>query len=347
MRPSRHALADRINRALSSLQVCAGSLPVDPARSDQLTGCDKLPFLEGYRREPLHPHSLTTLASQIRCLCSKPALLPLKTLIFLGPAKPASKHLFSPSLTCCHNAFMPLASSRLSQARLHLHEVLHSDTPRAYLYGRVMSLLILISLIPLCFKEPPTPLSWVGVGASILFLIDYALRWLVADLRLRRGWISFLIYPFTPMAIIDAASLLPLLAAAQPAWRTLRLFRLARAIRAFKIVRYSRSFTLVIEVLEEQKESLSAVAALACGYVLICAIVAFNVEPATFATFFDAVYWAVVSLTTVGYGDLYPMTNMGRLIAMISAFMGIAIIALPSGIITAGFMDKINDRDKQ
>ena len=87
--------------------------------------------------------------------------------------------------------------------------------------------------------------------------------------------------------------------------------------------------------------SLLAVLCLAIGYILVSALAIFNVEPETFNTFFDAVYWAVVSLTTVGYGDLYPSSDVGRTIAMISSLMGVAVVALPSGIITAGLLDEL------
>ena len=73
----------------------------------------------------------------------------------------------------------------------------------------------------------------------------------------------------------------------------------------------------------------------------------FNVEPGTFNNFFDAIYWATVSLTTVGYGDIYPVSEAGRVITMISSFFGIAIIALPAGIITAGFMDKLHEKQEE
>ena len=65
----------------------------------------------------------------------------------------------------------------------------------------------------------------------------------------------------------------------------------------------------------------------------------FNIEPDTFSTFFDALYWATVSLTTVGYGDIYAVSYAGKIITMLSALMGIAIVALPAGIITAGYME--------
>ena len=80
---------------------------------------------------------------------------------------------------------------------------------------------------------------------------------------------------------------------------------------------------------------------LAGAYILIAALLIFNVEPDSFENFFDAVYWATVSLTTVGYGDIYPVSTVGRIVAMASSIFGIAIIALHSGIVTAGYLDEI------
>ena len=81
---------------------------------------------------------------------------------------------------------------------------------------------------------------------------------------------------------------------------------------------------------------------MAVAYILISALVIYNVEPESFETFFDAIYWATISLTTVGYGDIYPITTIGRIVTMISSAFGIAIIALPSGVITAVYLDEIN-----
>lgn len=82
-------------------------------------------------------------------------------------------------------------------------------------------------------------------------------------------------------------------------------------------------------------------AILAIGYILITALIMFNIEPDTFKDFFDAIYWATVSLTTVGYGDIYAVSDVGKVITMISPLFGIAIVALPAGIITAGYMEEI------
>ena len=82
------------------------------------------------------------------------------------------------------------------------------------------------------------------------------------------------------------------------------------------------------------------------GDVLVSALIIFNVEPDSFRNYFDAVYWATVSLTTMGYGDIYPITTAGRVVTMVSSIMGIAIIALPAGIITSGFMDELQSQRK-
>ena len=106
---------------------------------------------------------------------------------------------------------------------------------------------------------------------------------------------------------------------------------------------------IIISVIKKSKEALFAVCTLAVGYILISALIVFNVEGETFGTFFDAVYWATVSLTTVGYGDIYPVSTAGRIVTIISSMFGIAIVALPAGIITAGYMEELTsaEEDKQ
>ena len=203
-------------------------------------------------------------------------------------------------------------------------------------WGHVMTVLIIASLLPLCFKESSPVLETIEYACVLVFIADYLARWATADLKLGKGALSFLIYPFTPMAVIDLLSILPVLNALNDAPRTLRVLRLFRALRTFKLIRYSKS-----ALFEKEREALLAVLGLAIGYILVSALAIFNVEPETFNTFFDAVYWAVVSLTTVGYGDLYPTSDVGRAIAMISSLMGVAVVALPSGIITAGMLDEL------
>ena len=108
-------------------------------------------------------------------------------------------------------------------------------------YGRIMTVLIIASLLPLCFKGASPILETIEYACVLVFIVDYLARWATADLKLRKGALSFLIYPFTPMAIIDLLSILPVFNALNDALRTLRVLRLFRALRAFKLIRYSRA----------------------------------------------------------------------------------------------------------
>ncbi len=229
--------------------------------------------------------------------------------------------------------------------RERLYSLVNGEEGEAMWCGRVMTVLIVASLVPLCFKDSNPALEVVEYVCVVVFILDYLARWVTADLKLGKGALSFVIYPFTPMAIIDLLSILPVFLALNDALRTLRVLRLFRAARAFKLIRYSRSASAISAVFEKQRQALLAVLCFAIAYILVSALVVFNVEPDTFRTFFDAVYWAVVSLTTVGYGDLYPSTDVGRTIAMISSLMGVAVVALPSGIITAGMLDELRRDD--
>ena len=225
------------------------------------------------------------------------------------------------------------------------------DNDRASLiYDAVMLCAILISIIPLAFKSSNTFFFITDIITTVLFILDYVLRLATADYKLgKRSAMSFIKYPFTPWAIIDLISILPgftVLSAGFKLFRIFRVFRtfrVFRVFRVFKAFRYSKSIDIIIRVIRNSKDALIAVCTLATGYILISALIIFNVEGDSFDTFFDAVYWATVSLTTVGYGDIYPVTTAGRIITMLSSLFGIAIVALPAGIITAGYMDALND----
>ena len=217
----------------------------------------------------------------------------------------------------------------------------------ARLYNRAMFVFILASLVPLLFKEEFLPLVIIDKVCVVVFIIDYLLRLITADYKFKKhAATSFVKYPFTPMAIVDLISILPSLTILNNGFKLLRLLRISRTFRVFRVFktfRYSKNFRIIVNVLKRSKQSLIAVCSLAAAYILISALVVFNVEPDTFKNFFEAIYWATVSLTTVGYGDIYPVSVAGRIVTMVSSIIGIAIIALPAGIITAGYMSELND----
>lgn len=228
------------------------------------------------------------------------------------------------------------------------------------IYDIFMILVIVASLVPLAFKNDNFYFKIMDKVCVVIFIIDYFLRWITADYKFNKAKASsFIRYPFSPMAIIDLVSILPSLSFVNSGFKLLRVLRMMRAmrvLRVFKAMRYSKSFEIIGNVLRSSRDSLIAVCALAAGYILVSALVVFNVEPDSFKSFFDAIYWATVSLTTVGYGDIYPVSALGRIITMISSIFGIAIVALPAGIITAGYMkeldrkketDKVDDAEKE
>lgn len=235
--------------------------------------------------------------------------------------------------------------------RKRLFEIIESakESDRvSNIYDIFMMITIVTSIIPLAFKEEFPVFVIIDKIAVVIFIIDYLLRVLTADYKLNKGGLSFILYPITPLALIDLLCILPSLNIISGSFRLLKVFRLFRTFRVFRIfkaVRYSKSIHLIKNVFKTSKKPLITVGFLAAAYVLISALVIFNAEPDTFDTFFDAIYWATVSLTTMGYGDIYPVTTIGRIVTMVSSIFGIAIIALPSGIITAGLMEEINKRD--
>lgn len=213
-------------------------------------------------------------------------------------------------------------------------------------YDISMMIAIIISVIPLAFKNPHPVFTYIDIVTVILFVADYIFRLFTADYKLKRGMKSFAMYPFTPMAIIDLLSILPGISILSSGFKILRLFRIFRTFRVFRVFkafRYSKSIMIIVKVIKNSKDALLAVGTFAIGYILVSALVIFNVEAESFDTFFDAIYWATVSLTTVGYGDIYPVSTTGRIITMISSLFGIAVVALPAGIITAGYIEALNE----
>ena len=204
-------------------------------------------------------------------------------------------------------------------------------------------LTIIVSLIPLTRKSHTGIFMWLDFVSTVIFIIDYVLRLVTADYKLEKGKLSFLLYPFTFLALADLLCILPSLFLLNNSLRLFKILRMLRILRVFKFIRYSKNVQILTNVLKKQKDSLIIVGLLALGYIFISALIIFNVEPSTFPTFFDALYWATISQTTVGYGDIYAVSTTGKIITMISSFLGIAIDALPAGIITAGYMKEIKE----
>ena len=214
-------------------------------------------------------------------------------------------------------------------------------------YDRFMLLCITVSIIPLCFKHSTPLFWWMDKITVCVFIVDYILRWCTADFKmLGKRRVSFLKYPFTPFAIIDLMTILSSLTPLNSTVKAFRILRLPKCMKTLKFLRYSKGFQLMTRVFQKKKDDLLTVCYLAIGYILVSAIIIFQVEPETFQNFFDAVYWSTITLMTVGYGDYYPVTAIGKAVAMLSSFLGVAVFALPTGIITAGYLAELDHKKK-
>lgn len=215
-------------------------------------------------------------------------------------------------------------------------------------YDGIMLLAIIISLIPLAFKQTNSLFIAIDIVTVIIFIADYFLRLITADYLLKtKSKLAFVLYPFTFWALVDLISILPSITILSSGFKLFRLFRIFKTLRIFRALKYSRRMRIATKVFNDSKNVLIIVMSFALVYILVSALIVFNVEPDTFENFFDAIYWATVSLTTIGYGDIYPVTTAGRVVTIVSSIVGILIIALPSGVITACFLEVLKDEEKE
>lgn len=235
--------------------------------------------------------------------------------------------------------------------RKRIYEIIEKATDgdtASKVYDYFIIITIVASIVPLCFTAQNAVLTTIDKITAAVFIIDYILRLITADYSSKRkGAASFLLYPFRPMAIIDLLSILPSITNLNYAFRVFRVLRLLKTLRVFKFFRYSKNIRIITNVLVKKKDALLTVGMLALSYIFVTALIIFQVEPATFDNFFQAIYWATVSLTTVGYGDIYPTSVIGQVISMVSSFLGIAIVALPSGIIISGYQDEVEGNGEE
>ena len=210
-------------------------------------------------------------------------------------------------------------------------------------YDRLMTTALIVGLLPLTVKEMNNYLVAIDIFVSILFIIDYAARVYTADYKMGyQNYRAYIAYIFTPLAIFDFLSIVPVVYIFIPVSGFISLLRLFRVFRMLKLVRYSKTMIIIRNVIRKVKSQLIAVLFLII--IFGAAMLIFQLEPDLFDNFFDALYWATISITTIGYGDIYPVTTVGRLITMISALVGMAVIALPTGIITAAYMAEITKK---
>jgi len=194
------------------------------------------------------------------------------------------------------------------------------------------------------------------IFSVVIFTIEYISRiWsCTVNAKFKNPVLGRIRFALTPLLIVDLLAILPFyLRMIIPMiipfdLRFLRAFRLMRILRMFKIGRYSESLRMFGRVLKAKKEELLIAVFMILILLIISSSLMYFVEneaqPQTFSSIPDAMWWGVTTLTTVGYGDVYPVTPVGKFLGAIIAILGIGIFALPTGILASGFVEEIQKR---
>jgi voltage-gated potassium channel len=185
-----------------------------------------------------------------------------------------------------------------------------------------------------------------------VFTLEYVLRlWAITlNPSFQRSVWGRLRYVVTPIALIDLAAILPfyLPIALMIDLRILRLLRLFRLFRLFKMTRYVESMRTFHNVFRAKKAELTLTVMMIFLLLVFASTAMYAAEtdaqPDKFSSIPATLWWGVVTLTTIGYGDVYPITSLGKVIAGIIAFLGIGLFALPTGILASGFSEELQKR---
>lgn len=213
-----------------------------------------------------------------------------------------------------------------------------TETTTGRAFDFFIQFLIMTSLI--CFSIETLPdrsettiyvLSIIETGLIVIFTIEYFLRIWVSEKTFR--------FMFSFYGLIDLIAILPYYVGLGADFKSLRAFRFLRLFRLFKLTRYTKSLERYKETFRHIRDDLIifSVISLILLYLAGVGIYHFEheVQPDVFRSIFDALWWSVVTLTTTGYGDVYPITAGGRVFTSIVLILGLGIVAVPTGLIAS------------
>jgi len=209
-------------------------------------------------------------------------------------------------------------------------------------------IIVFIESIPHIRNEYATPFLWFEYLSITLFSIEYIARlWSAAEIDPEQPWRSRWKYAKSPLAIIDLLAVAPFYLGLFIQLDT-RYLRVVRLLRVFKLTRYSNSLSMLFQVLKNELPGIiSALSILIILIVFASAgiyLVEREAQPEVFGSIPQAIWWATITLTTVGYGDVVPITLAGKALGVVITIMGVGIAALPAGIIASGFTTEMQNR---
>ena len=245
--------------------------------------------------------------------------------------------------------------------RSRIHNILEITDPED-LVSRIFSIsvvaLILINIVCIVLESVASieeqyrnVFLTIEMGSTLIFATEYALRlWSCVEKKDEEGIVrsNFSIrirYASTPLAIVDLLAFLPSLLQLIFPGIDLRFLRVLRLLRVFKLTRYFASFELLLTVLHEERKNLGGIFVIMIVILILAASALYiaerDIQPDKFGSIPQAMWWAIAALTTVGYGDVYPISSLGQILGSLVTVLGIGMVALPSGILASAFSEQM------
>jgi len=264
---------------------------------------------------------------------------------------------------------VPLITRKHDTIKAYIHDWLEPDQPGGInFFSGTIIFLVILSLLSLALETEavrsdsnmpawvlPT-VQWINFAVVWIFAVEFALRfWSEGENPLHKGVLGRARFLMQPVTIADVLAFLPELVAMVffpdatgywfPALRAMRLFRL------FKLARYIPAFAIVGAAVKRAWAPLVAALCVAAAQLYVAAMMLYFIEgpskPDEFGSIARSMWWAVVTLTTVGYGDVYPETAGGRIAAALVAIAGVGIVAMPTGILASAFAEEFRERHER
>ena len=224
-----------------------------------------------------------------------------------------------------------------------------TDSRRGRLFDLFIQGLIVFSLVCFCIETLPKlseqakrTLWWLEAVTVAIFTAEYLLRVYVADHKLR--------FIFSFYGLIDFLAIMPFYLPMAVDLRSIRIVRLLRIFRAFKLFRYSKAIARFRAAFREIKEEL-VIYFMATAFLIFIASVGIyycerDAQPGAFSSIPHCLWWSIVTLSTVGYGDVYPITVAGRVFTGLLLLVGLAVVAVPSGLLAAALAKIAKDSEE-